>query len=611
MPNKDGIEIHYETIPDGRRKHEEEAPLKEYKVASSDFFSEKATEHELAELRMVQQDALFKSYGLNKELFDGHGLNHYQEWGRQEVKYTSTSSKEQVKRLQARNDAYTMTMLMNCVGPLRQGISVGSLMQVWISYQTICTFNENMDMDVSRLCSNMRQDLERMKGSFESRGPGAKFVFGKVTNWLDGYLASVAGSKLSESVEFSMRQGTLDEMVMTPKQLAALKVSFMEQYYFDMRNPENSKTQISTWYNNAILHLENIATNSGFDMSVVAAEERHIVGLKIKQNPDYANLFNETAGAYGAQPMLDDDGKWSDKFVTADEHAYTVGGKPRKGAFTVRMPEDLTVQDGYPLAALKDMSEHPFRGPGDKKANSAGRVAETAREFASMVSWANSDACRLKGKDKQYVLDYLAASREQYKTGVLTRFVHDGAVENGNNLVKLFDQEYQDTLECGTECQPGEALQVEMDYILNKEILGKAGMDNSNQVLMDIMTHAKGVNNYPDFLELKKRADRMAIEHGEPADRTAMDLIKDMRENYIDQMTPDEVARMLLHVGANIHQGYINRSGCIFRDGYESIYKDGIVRFEKDDEEISKRDLPNVHVENEPETMPEDEMSPV
>lgn len=544
----DDREINYEVIPDARNHHNRPKPMKEektqeYKVAGSDFFSVEARDHELAEFRMMQ----------DRNLFSG-----YLEWGEHEVRYTDADDGESVKKLQSRNDAYTMNMLMSCIGPLRQGISPGSLLQVWLSYQVISTFNENMDVDVSRMCSNMRQDLERMRSAFEARGPLAKFAFNRVSGFLDGYLNAAAGSKMSKSVGEAMAHDTLDELVMTPKQLAALKVSFMEQYYVDLRSGEHTDAYLTRRYNRAIGHISAIARNSGFDMSVVAAEERHIVGLKIAANAEYANVFNETCGTYGAKPCLTEDGRWSDNFVTADDHQYTVGGNAANGAFTVRMP------------AAGDDVENPGKAVTYEALIEDAR--RSANEFAGMMLWVNSKECPMDAKDRKYVIGELEKLKQAHIDGMCSMMEDDGLGEHARDIRERFEAHYESSYGLGMESQYGESIGSEVKHIIDKEVMTRMGMAPDGDVLARVANRDKALLDRPEFLELKRLDEEAAREHGGSSDRNALEIVEDARLNFLEGMAPSEIVRLMLHAGANVRQGMLER-GTVFRDGYNPSHR--------------------------------------
>lgn len=532
-------------------------PSRQYMVQGSDIDTGRSLKEAMAEFALLQDDAL---------------ESHYMNWAKHPVNYARLEDENAVNNLKQANDAYTLSMLMNCVSPLRQGIKASSLMQAWMSYKLIASINPSLEGDISRLCANLRQDVGNVSKNIT--GPAKMFVK-PLMGSLDGFLANTSAQKMGQSVRTHMDEGTLDEMVMTPKQLAALKVTFMEQYYKDMRTSDRNPQAMKKDYDAALGHLQVIAKNSGFDMSVVAAEERHLVGLKIRVNPDYQNMFMETSDIYGAHPVLDENGLWSSRFETADGHEYTVGGKAAVGAFTPRPPID---------------TESVLYGEGNEPNGTTGAFVQNLRNrgerFAYMEMWLDSEDCPLSNRVKAQVKSDLVQYEKEYKELVEHQLMDDGVYKGSAREAKkaasmfwesTFDQAKETALELGRDDAEYCGFQLELHRIVDKEVLTKAGVKIRDNTYANIENNVESA----ELRQLRDYMEERARRHEGPEAMdvgTGVDIAVRMRENYLEDMTVDELSRLMIHTGANQQQGINNPDvqGANPTRGFEIPYARGI-----------------------------------
>lgn len=510
---------------------------KTYEVQGIDLSSKSDRASAMAEFNMLRDKAQL----------------HYTDFAAQKIRYDKLDDPGAAEKLKEANDAYTMSVFMNCIGPLRSGITPSTLLQSWFSYKMIQTINPTMDMDMARMCANLKRDLEPMYGELRRKNPLMGAVLSPVIGSLDGYLATESAEKFTKAINWNMEQGTLDDAILTPKQTAALKVGFMEQYYVDLRAGERPVRDIDRDYAAAIDHIRIIANNSGYDMAVVAAEERYLVGVKMQADPRYASMFQETSDLYGPHPVLDSDGTWSGRFETPDHHEYTVGGDASTGAFTVRRPMSREAMDGFD----RNVDDH-------------------GKQIGSMYAWLDGDDCPLGRVTKSRIRKHLDSYVDEYKKNVARQLVDDGAVRNQRQaeqyMDERFDQVVEDTRGRGslsTDCQ---TLQMEMRRVVTKEVLAKTGIPVTEETLIAVEGNRKCAALDPLAEYVRERA----YAHGDKEFRVeGCEAARQMRDNYIMDMSPEELARLMLHASTNIQQG-IKAHGHpnLLRDGKEFVFEE-------------------------------------
>ena len=480
---------------------------------------------------------------------------HYTDFAAQEVHYDRLDDPDVTEKLKQANDAYTMSMFMNCVGPLRSGVTVGTLFQSWFSYKMIQTINPTMDMDMARMCANLKRDLDPMYDELRRQHPLLGKALSPVIGSLDGYLAAQSASKFTSGINRSMEQGKLDETIMTAKQAAALKVAFMEQYYVDLRSGERPAKQLDADYQAAVDHIRIIANNSGYDMAVVAAEERCLVGVKMKADPRYACMFEETSDLYGPHPALEADGTWAGRFETPDHHEYTVGGDASTGAFTVRRP-------------MRDRAMDEF----DRN------VSDHGKQIGSMYAWLESDECPLGRVVRSRIRNHLDGYVSEYRKDVARQLVDDGIVRSARQADSYVQERFDDVVDhtrerggLSTDCQ---TLQMEMRRIVTKEVLAKAGLPVTEETLAAV----EGNQRCEALDPLARYAELRAHSHGDKDLKVeGCEAARQMRDNYLVDMTPEELSRLLLHAGTNIQQGIkAHGHANLFRDGKAFTFEESV-----------------------------------
>jgi hypothetical protein len=483
-----------------------------YRVSSVDLKSQQQVNSALNELNMLQQ----------KVMLD------YKDLANERLKYSdidmnAAKAKASIKSC---DDAYTISMLANCAAPLREGLTLGSVFSTMFTFKITSMMNPSFQQDIARIYPNMR---ENFISAAEQSNPFVRSAFMK----FDKKMMESSTELFDSQINKNMSANTFDDMVMTPRQVAALKVNFMEQYYTDMRrcdaNDNEKLDRLARSYDSSLKHLNAVASNGGFDMSVVAEEERYIVGLKIQQNPAYAAMFNETSGFYGVRPTLDSDKTWNGVFETWDNHFYTVGGDVSSGAFTVRcIQEKCKSSDGS-----IDYHERT-------KDNIESKLQNDARDIAAMKKYlTSSDFTVSDSKTKKEINAVMQKVVHDYKIRSVTMITNDLGVSEfeakrivKNNFVSHMN-----------DCSNSNIKEIESEVhrIIDKECLAHYGIDYVD------------TDNPDDADRLMYSSLKFAV--GRDDVRSGEEILKDMRYNYLESMSGSEIAALLLHAGTNNAQG--------------------------------------------------------
>ena len=516
-------------------------------------------------------------------------LSDYKTWAKEYVKYQDFGKGKNVDvKLKQCNDQYTMSILMSCIGPLREGISFSSVFTSYLTYNMAKMSNPNMDEDMSRLLLNFREGL--MSASETADGK-SKFFINKLIKHTDKLVLESSTELMNNNIANNLRTHELDSLVMSPRQLAILKLNFMEQFYVDSRSigslskieNRDKYFQLQDDYNTAIRHIEAIANNSGYNMDVVAVEERYFVGLKMETNPDYANIFSETQEAFGITPVYDEgDGKmWSGRFQTSDGHNYTTGGS-KVGTFSPRKPFGLSFQSD-------EYEEAKFTTETSILNQKLGKISQL---FQSAMVYVDSDDLELSKSEKAEMKKGIVEASERYKNQLRVQLKDDG-VYNGDikQIDKYLDETFPDLSDDKSsyleDALKEDAMYQQFDgnvrYVVEKEILNAMRDDLINKCRLGAGSSIRNMRRTPGDRPLQNEIAKWIQEKGEAnitsrqdipdevakahlalsahrrssvmgisEERTKDEVLRDSVDNYIDGMTTEERVDLILHTCSNM-----------------------------------------------------------
>lgn len=538
--------------------------LSTYDVKGVNFKNKKDTQRAINEMRTYQD-----SYCL-----------YYGDLANQEINYKTlgdddkTKQAELARRLKSYNDAYTVSMLSSCYAPLAQGVDIGTLIQVSFNVKSLEMMNPSFNMDKSRFYDNLRKELIPMVDS----NPLLKPLKPAMEKLNEG-LQSDSAKLMNESISNSLKENDFDSLVMTPRQIAVLKVNFMEQYYVDMRSQDpksatykEDMAKLKQNYETSVQHLQAVAENSGFDMSVVAAEERYFVGLKMQANPDahYENVFTETYSIYGASRSVQQthgNFQWDGKFMSADEHDFNAQIGDYNGSFTVREP--IVTEE--------------------QRTNFTEGLKRQGQQYAWMIEYLNSDTCPCSKDVKETVIKDLTSVYDDYKERAArvamddwgysekdaAKFIENTFTAGANMEFELakeipFD-EVTNPFATDVGIATGKDFYNELKYTVEKQAFESIGININAKKNVEVNGETVQVTARDEKIdELAKKAKLYYENLGSSDERSNEQIADDLVNNWIESLNAYEVERLMLHVGANMEQG-ITSHGSFSRDNRPTV----------------------------------------
>lgn len=471
-----------------------------------------------------------KSAALHElSIMQSHIAANYKTWAGEQLRYSNCDNLTASDNLKKCNDAYTMSMFTNCLTAFRSGITPASLISSWFTYKTAEMLNPTFNQDMSKMVLNLRDSMAPMlvqnmqNGNFlvKSLSKGTMAFFDKA-------VISKSSNTMHNELVTNLKNNTLDSMTMTPRQIAAIKINFMEQCYVDMRscNPSDRDAlhKCKTDYDTALNHLKIIANNSGFDMSIVAAEERNFVGLKIADNPEYANIFKETSSLCGVRPYnRDSDDIWAGDFNSLDGHNYLTTND-HDGAFSINMPH----------------SENMIKQ----------NLLNEGVVFGNMLTAINSMGSEVSDSDRNQLKKDMSNEFKSYKKKAMSSMQDDLGISS-SNASELFDSTFSKACEhamhqaSGMPVNRRSVFMTEVNRIVDKECCEEKGVeyfdssnsDEYNKMLINLMYNAQ--------------------QEGYGSMRSGAEVLSDMRKTYIHNMSEPELHRLFLHALNNQRQNFI------------------------------------------------------
>lgn len=529
-----------------------------YDVKGVNLRDKKATKRAIREM-LVAQDAYCLQMGdlMNQDL-------NYKTLGGD----SKEAKAELSQRLKSYNDAYTMSMLSSCYAPLSQGVSLGTLFETAFNKRAIEAANPDMKMDTSRFWANMSQQIVPIMEKNALLRPFADHARKSMND--------KANDSMNAAIAGKLRENDFDSLIMTPRQVAILKVNFMEQYYVDMRSKDPNSANyaqemndLKNVYGKSMKHLQAVAENSGFDMSVVAAEERYFVGLKMRNNPDahYENIFNETYSIYGAAPnyrvgvddKMNPHAEWDGKFVTADGHAFTAAYGDENGSFTVREPLNGKSLDAF-NAGLK----------------------RQALQYAQMINYLDSDECPCGDKVKTEAKKWLKDSYDRY-TERTAKLVMDDLGYDKKTAAKHIADNFTKEFDAAREADivlPD--FKEELEHVSLKSAYATQGINPYAEKIIDGKVDVEGTQKGRDAIrsEYMDKAKAYYMSRGGD-NRSAAEFDSDVSNNWIESLDTAEMVSLLSHVGTNMEQGYKERGSTSRSNKLSSIAELGAMALDK------------------------------
>ncbi len=519
----------------------------------------------LAEQKPMQKDALYDVQGKGFNIHSKNDMERaydelaslqrsaiadYSKWAKKEVRYDGLDAETAARNLKQYNDTYTMSMLMGVLSPLERGCSITSVMQCMFSYNIVRVMNPNMDMDTSRFFYNAKNTLAPLIDDLRTDHPViGRFASALVLNKIPDAFNEFGGASMASTIDLHEKTNDIDSMYFTPRQVAALKLNFMEQYYADLRTTTNPYVQqgYTANYNKAMQHLNAICTHSGYDMSIVGVEEKYLVSLKIKENPNYMTMFTETSDVFGAKVDIDkamNEGRWLGEFITADEHpVYGDKDLATNGVFHVRKPwtkETMAEDMSFKIKSFEAMREYVHSGAcvGDKAALEK-QIDEHEQQYLTRMSYmAKTDNVFYKPKSKDKTGESKTEDESQYSQFKDVKSLYANVKAQMTDL----NDEHKDLMS---------TYFTEVDSVLLSKVADRMGYDV--KAMRDNDRHAFDPSS-EEYMRMLAGVERYARDQGKniPADKA----LYNMQVNYFSDCTPEDQYMILAHAVTNVRQGY-------------------------------------------------------
>lgn len=214
------------------------------------------------------------------------------------------------------NNVFNQYLLIQCVEPIRQGMSVQNIAKSIGMFAGLALLNEDFR-------SNAKSIIREV-----------------VAPHLDEYVKNNPDSRW---VKFRNQMAESGEIPLNPDSVAVMKIGMIKKAYKDLRDPEKDNSKVIAEYNKADELLYRQAEADGLSPEAVDTSTRILVGRLLERHPDQAMYFEELA--YGDLQRSKDktktifiDGEavemnvWGGEFESEDGEQYT-------GSFTPRWPQ--------------------------------------------------------------------------------------------------------------------------------------------------------------------------------------------------------------------------------------------------------------------------------
>lgn len=211
----------------------------------------------------------------------------------------TTTKPVQRQKLSALHQAYASMMVMQCVQPLRNGLSaqnvlstVGMSSMMWMLSPNFRAQVGDFAQDALKTISDRIEGRERREEKIRAQGEKAK-------EKLNSLHDSTGKGRESLSKKWRRRLERMEHMErgyrdpFTEHSAALTQVGLMESAYQEMRRPGADPAAVRDQYESAISTLYEYIEADGLDRAEVADNLRVIVGQRMDKDPGVASMYNE------------------------------------------------------------------------------------------------------------------------------------------------------------------------------------------------------------------------------------------------------------------------------------------------------------------------------
>lgn len=233
---------------------------------------------------------------------------------------------EMRRKFSGMNGVFFNQMLLTCVSPLQDGVSMESVTQCLAMYMGMRAFNKDFKNRVDNMATQAKYN--KLMKTVEKKGADSK-----------------AGQKAQQQAAALKRKMTMynngGREPLTAHGAALTKIGMAEKAYVDMRQPGADVEKIKRQYAEAVSTLDSQCMDDGIRVADVDKQMRTIVGQWSDSNPTHPDIYKELSyegvgrAPYHKNPNNPNQLIWTGEYMDFD-------GKMFNGAFTPREP--LTVE---------------------------------------------------------------------------------------------------------------------------------------------------------------------------------------------------------------------------------------------------------------------------
>lgn len=225
---------------------------------------------------------------------------------------------EQNAALQAMNQIYCQTLMMQALGAARKGAKGAGMLRTLGLFVGCCLFSRSFRSEVNQ---PVRKSMYPLLQKYEEQASADSFI-----------------KKQKLRTEQAEKQGTVP---MTPDSFAVASVVFTKQVYEDMRDVHKNTDEVLSNYQTAKEHLYQTAEQSGISRSLVDRTSRKLAGYLTERDNLSLRIFEELANrevmrvgsVYNAQfdGMHDpsEETVWDGSYATLDGKVCESSFRPR------------------------------------------------------------------------------------------------------------------------------------------------------------------------------------------------------------------------------------------------------------------------------------------
>ncbi|MCY1718507.1 hypothetical protein OVA26_16345 [Microbacterium sp. SL62] len=201
------------------------------------------------------------------------------------------SPADQRQQLSGLHQVYASMMVLQCVGPLKQGLSgqniVATLGMAASMWAMSPDFRAQLGSFVDGIGPAIREKIDRQEAKKDDK---ARSRFDKLAS--KGKEEKLGGRwrRRLERIEFAERGHRLP---FTAESAAMTEVALAEAAYADMRRPGADASAVNDRYVSALANLYGFAEADGIAPEQVSRAMRVVVGQRLEREPGLASVFNE------------------------------------------------------------------------------------------------------------------------------------------------------------------------------------------------------------------------------------------------------------------------------------------------------------------------------